>query len=95
MITALPFIVAAVVTLGYAWLCWLRPFRPCPMCKGQGWKSTRILRRPKTCRLCGGDGWRLRLGRRLFNHLRRTRLAAVRSETTLTRTINRAKEGTR
>lgn len=90
ILTAAPIIVLTILTLGYAWLCWLLPFKPCPMCQGQGAKTTRILRRPKTCRLCGGDGWRLRLGRRVYNHLRRTRNAALRSENTIRRTIDRA-----
>lgn len=75
-ITTAPAIALTVVTLGYAWLCWMRPFKRCRRCTGQGHTVTRFLRRHRTCRGCAGEGWHLRAGRRAYNHMRRLNHAA-------------------
>lgn len=64
-------LVAAAVTLGYAFTCWIWPFKPCRRCTGSGKLrapfNTRALRiHPR----CGGTGLRLRTGRRLYEYLR-------------------------
>ncbi|MEU3457107.1 hypothetical protein ABZ671_26410 [Micromonospora sp. NPDC006766] len=69
--------VPALVTLGYAGLCWVIPFKTCQRCAGTGQTTTRILRRPRACRRCD-RGTRLRFGRRVFNHFHRLRSEATR-----------------
>lgn len=77
------------VTFGYAARCWLKPFAVCHRCKGTGTApattmdrlrgratSPRALRGRPDCRHCRATGLRLRIGRRLFNHVRRIRRAA-------------------
>lgn len=76
---------ALIVTLGYATLCWLKPFTHCHRCHGRGVSPHRLADRirynhrphPKAarglpaCPHCKGTGLRLRTGRRTHNHLRR------------------------
>jgi len=57
----------------YGLLCWTHPFRRCPHCKGTGTRTTWLLKRITACRWCHGAGLRLRLGRRIYNHLRHIR----------------------
>lgn len=85
IITATPIIAFVVVTLSYAWLCWMRPFKRCRRCTGQGHTTTRFLHRHRTCRRCAGEGWHLRHGRRAYNHLRRLRQAVVTAESNAVR----------
>ncbi|GAA4453056.1 hypothetical protein [Phytohabitans houttuyneae] len=59
-----------VVTFGYAFTCWLWPFKACRRCGGTGRKRGPIGRIYRLCRRCHGDGLRLRAGRRIANHLR-------------------------
>ncbi|WP_433648989.1 hypothetical protein ACQP2C_18765 [Micromonospora zamorensis] len=68
---------AALVTLGYAGLCWIKPFTTCKRCAGTGRTTTRVLRRPRACRRCD-RGMRLRTGRRVFNVFHRLRAEATR-----------------
>ncbi|GAA3180572.1 hypothetical protein [Nonomuraea roseoviolacea] len=57
--------------LGYATACAVTPFGRCRHCNGHG-KSIKPNGRVKRwCRRCDGTGLRLRIGRRLFNYLRR------------------------
>lgn len=70
-LTAALLLITIAVTVGYAGLCWLLPFRPCPHCQTTGYTRTAVLKRSHPCRRCKGDGVRLRTGRRLFNHLAR------------------------
>lgn len=58
-------------TLAYAGLCALRPYRPCPRCRGTGTRQAII--RVKDCTPCKRTGLRLRLGRRMWNRIMRTR----------------------
>jgi len=67
---------AALVTLGYAGLCWVKPFTTCKRCAGTG-RTTRVLRRPRACRRCD-RGMRLRTGRRVLNFFHRLRAEATR-----------------
>lgn len=66
-----------LVTLGYAGLCWVSPFKTCKRCTGTGHTTTRILHRPRTCRRCD-RGMRLRTGRRVYNFFHRLRSEATR-----------------
>ena len=68
---------AMLVTLGYAGLCWISPFKRCQRCAGTGHITTRVLRRPRACRRCD-RGMRLRTGRRVFNFFHRLRAEATR-----------------
>ena len=63
------------VTLGYAGLCWVKPFTTCKRCRGTGRTTTRVLHRPRTCRRCD-RGQRLRTGRRVYNYLHHARESA-------------------
>lgn len=69
--------IALVVALVYAVSCAWWPFRDCMVCDGRGAhrpSGNRRISRP--CRWCRGAGKRLRLGRRAWNRLQRTRNAA-------------------
>ena len=65
------------VTLGYAGLCWVKPFKPCKRCAGTGRTTSRVLHQPRVCRRCN-RGYRLRTGRRIYNHFHRLRTGASR-----------------
>ncbi len=75
--TPLPALLAALVailtiaTLCYAFLCWVRPFKPCRHCHGTTRQTGRITGRARPCRHCDHTGLQLRAGRHLANHLRR------------------------
>ena len=74
-----------IVTLGYANLCWLKPFTHCDRCKGVGVSPRRLSDRMRygqtgkpraargmpDCPHCRGTGLRLRIGRYVYNHLSR------------------------
>lgn len=53
--------------------CALFPFANCGRCSGSGKTHSRSGRHFRPCRRCRGTGRRLRLGRRVWNWLRRTR----------------------
>lgn len=60
----------------YTAACAIRPFRACRRCQGLGRhhaKGGRVWKPCKGWRGCGGTGVRLRLGRRLYAYLKRTR----------------------
>ncbi|WP_431926927.1 hypothetical protein [Micromonospora wenchangensis] len=67
----------AAITLGYAGLCWISPFKRCQRCAGTGHSTTRVLHRPRACRRCD-RGMRLRTGRRVYNVFHRLRSEATR-----------------
>jgi hypothetical protein len=62
--------------IGYAGLCWAKPFAPCRKCRGLG-QITRF-GKPRLCTRCHGDRLRLRLGRRAHNAWLRTHQAGTR-----------------
>jgi hypothetical protein len=66
------------VTFRYLMLCWIRPFRHCRKCDGRGRLATPLGRLTRQCRRCRGTGLRLRIGRHVINHFRRTRADAHR-----------------
>lgn len=57
-----------VALIGYAASCAVRPFAPCRICHNQ----PRTSRARRGCRRCHGTGYRLRIGRRVYHHARRT-----------------------
>ncbi|MFB4273365.1 hypothetical protein [Nonomuraea sp. GTA35] len=72
--TLVPLLFAALAVLwllGYAAACAADPFARCLRCKGHGKKLKPNGRVKRWCRHCDGTGLRLRLGRRLYNYLRR------------------------
>lgn len=69
-----PFLVAV---LGYAAACAADPFGRCPRCHGNAKVIKPNGRVKRWCRHCDGTGLRLRLGRRLYNYLRRLRRDAT------------------
>jgi hypothetical protein len=70
--------VAVLVLIGLVWaagyllLCWIWPFRYCRRCRGWGKRHAPIGRGFRHCPRCDGTGYRLRIGRHVINHLRRT-----------------------
>ncbi|WP_211370902.1 hypothetical protein [Nonomuraea turkmeniaca] len=79
--TPIPLLAAALAVLwllGYAAACAADPFARCPRCKGHGKTLKPNGRVKRWCRRCDGTGLRLRLGRRLFNYLRRLHRDAIR-----------------
>jgi hypothetical protein len=64
-------LLTAGYTASYLLLCAVAPFGRCRHCHGTGKRSTRLTRRlPKLCHHCDATGRRVRLGRRLFEHIR-------------------------
>ncbi|MFV0136369.1 hypothetical protein ACLGIH_24710 [Streptomyces sp. HMX87] len=63
--------------IGYAALCWVKPFAPCRKCRGLG--QIERFKKPRMCPRCHGKQLRLRLGRRAHNAWRRTHEAGTRS----------------
>lgn len=57
-----------LVTLGYLFVCAVRPFGTCRRCQGTGRLGSRIRR---GCRRCHGTGLRIRAGRHAYNRLAR------------------------
>ena len=74
MLTAMTLLLLALI--GYALLCWMKPFGPCRKCRGLG-QVTRF-GKARTCPRCRGRRLRLRVGRRAHNAWRRTHDAGVR-----------------
>jgi len=64
-------LILLTVTLGYILACAVWPFVPCPRCHGTAKRRAPLGRAVRICRRCRGTGLRLRLGRRVWNHLRR------------------------
>ncbi|SCF33978.1 hypothetical protein [Micromonospora mirobrigensis] len=57
--------------LSYLALCYAKPFGRCRRCKGAGQRPGLIIRRlTRECRRCGATGKRVRVGRRLIEHVR-------------------------
>lgn len=75
MLTAMTLLLLWLV--GYALLCWMKPFAPCRRCHGIG----RIERfgKPRMCPRCHNKKLRLRVGRRAHNAWRRTHQAGIKS----------------
>jgi hypothetical protein len=79
---ALGALVAAAVVAGLLWLggyavaCLLFPFAACRRCGGDGKLRSASGRTFRLCPRCGGTGRRVRVGRIVIDHLRRTRDAA-------------------
>ncbi|MBB5869672.1 hypothetical protein F4553_003051 [Allocatelliglobosispora scoriae] len=73
-------ILAVIVTLGYAALCSVAPYRRCRRCHGAG-HTRAMLGRSRPCHRCRTTGLRLRLGWRLANHARRLRRDSTRGGT--------------
>jgi hypothetical protein len=80
VIASSPPLLLLTLTLGYAAVCAASPFGTCRRCHGQPPARRRALtpgrifgRSPyrRVCRRCHDTGIRLRIGRRLYNHLRR------------------------
>jgi hypothetical protein len=63
---------ALVLAIGYAVACLIWPFRACRHCEGVGRMLSPTGRAWRLCTHCSGTGARLRLGRRIYNHLTRT-----------------------
>jgi hypothetical protein len=84
--------IALLITLGYALKCWIKPFTHCHRCGGTGdsprrWTDRirygqpgkpRAARGRPACPHCRGTGLRLRIGRRIYNHLARLHRDATR-----------------
>ncbi|MEU4230049.1 hypothetical protein AB0F17_37640 [Nonomuraea sp. NPDC026600] len=70
-IPAVAVALALLWLLGYAAACAADPFGCCRRCKGHGKTLKPNGRVKRWCRPCDGTGLRLRIGRRLYNYLRR------------------------
>ncbi|WP_433051691.1 hypothetical protein [Dactylosporangium sp. CS-033363] len=68
-LTIILFLLGVAVTLGYAFACWVWPFKACPRCDGTGKRRSPSRRAFRVCRRCDGSGRRLRAGRWIYNHL--------------------------
>jgi hypothetical protein len=65
------FVFVLVLAVGYAAACVIWPFRACRHCEGTGRFLSPTGRNWRHCPHCSGTGAKLRLGRRVFNHLNR------------------------
>lgn len=63
-------VLALLVTLGHIGLCALYPYKTCRRCDGTG-KIFGPFGGIRLCGLCGATGLQLRLGRRVWNRVRR------------------------
>ncbi|MBT2210317.1 hypothetical protein [Actinomadura sp. NEAU-AAG7] len=63
--------IGLLVLVGYGVSCWIWPFRACTRCDGAGKFRSPSGRTWRYCRRCGGKGAQLRLGRRIWNGLKR------------------------
>jgi hypothetical protein len=64
-----PALALILVTLCYAFACWVWPFKACRKCDGTGKKRSPSGRAFRLCRRCDGTGRRLRGGRWIYNRL--------------------------
>lgn len=71
VVIAVLILAALVWALGYAAACAAAPFGRCRRCHGHGKTIKPNGKVRRWCRRCDATGLRLRLGRRLFNYLRR------------------------
>jgi hypothetical protein len=60
-----------LLTLGYLLGCVVWPFGACRRCHGTGKLRAPLGRVYRRCRRCDGTGLRIRIGRHLWNELRR------------------------
>ncbi|GAA3603588.1 hypothetical protein GCM10022223_19040 [Kineosporia mesophila] len=61
----------ALITSGYAFTCWIWPFKPCRYCHGTGKRRAPFdIRAVRIHGRCNGTGLRLRFGRRVYEYLR-------------------------
>lgn len=65
------FLILAAVTIGYIATCAIWPFGYCRRCHGSGKRRGPLGRVFRDCRRCDGTGRRLRIGRQIWNELRR------------------------
>ncbi|MBO2453651.1 hypothetical protein J4573_41640 [Actinomadura barringtoniae] len=63
--------IGLLLLAGYVIGCWIWPFRACTRCDGAGKFRSPSGRSWRYCHRCGGKGAQLRLGRRLWNGLKR------------------------
>ena len=63
-------VISPFATLGYLGLCLVWPYRACRHCQGLG-RFHGPFHGIRLCGRCDGTGLRLRLGRRVWNALRR------------------------
>ncbi|ADD40683.1 hypothetical protein [Stackebrandtia nassauensis] len=62
--------VAFVVTLGYVAACCYWPFGACRRCHGTGKSRSPLRKFWRECPRCEGTGRRVRIGRRIYAHIR-------------------------
>lgn len=70
--TALLASAAILAALGYLTACAVWPFGNCSRCHGTAKHRTPFTRTLRACRACRGTGRRVRIGRRVYEHLRAT-----------------------
>ena len=71
-LTASPFLIIVLITVGYALTCAAWPFGDCRRCNGTGKRRSIFGGRSfRICPRCHGNGRRLRIGQRVINYLRR------------------------
>jgi hypothetical protein len=70
---ALAALCLATLSGGYVLVCAGWPFARCRRCHGTGSLRAPIGRGRRLCLRCDATGLRLRIGRRVWNHLRRLR----------------------
>ncbi len=64
-------VLALLITAGYAFTCWIWPFKPCRYCHGSGKRRAPFdIRAVRIHGRCNGTGLRLRFGRRVYEYLR-------------------------
>lgn len=68
---------AVATGLIYAGSCAWWPFARCGRCKGTGRFSRKDGKVFRDCRRCKGSGRRLRIGRRIYNHVHAVRKKAT------------------
>jgi hypothetical protein len=69
-LNASPLALILLVTIGYALTCAVWPFAACRRCHGTGRLRSPLGRAYRLCPRCNRTGLRLRIGRRIYNHVR-------------------------
>ncbi|MFV2083049.1 hypothetical protein [Micromonospora sp. LOL_021] len=62
---------ATLVTFGYLITCAIWPFGPCRRCHGTGKRRAPYGKAFRLCHRCDGTGRRIRIGRHVWNEIRR------------------------
>lgn len=74
-------LIGLFVTISYIATCAVWPFKACRRCHGSGKLRSPLVKAIRLCPRCEATGLRIRIGRHVWNRLRRVRRANNRNRT--------------